>query len=191
MGRKHDARAAFERALKLGPPSPQDVMALYNLGQIYQDLGEDKEAAAHYRRCLKSDPGHVYAALRLGQLAETSGRPDKARRWYAKAMELPGGKGPAQRRLARLALRQSDLDEAREHLHQALLADPQDAMALSLLAHLYLDAGEDAEVALALARQSVSLRPGIRANWQELARALEASGRGEDARAARRKAAEL
>ena len=106
-------------------------------------------------------------------------------------MELPGGEGSAQRRLARLALRTGSLDEAREHLHQALLADPQDAMALCLLANLYLDAGEDAGVALALARQSVSLRPGVRANWQGMARALEASGRTDDARAARLKAAEL
>ena len=191
VGRKHDARAAFEHALKLDPPSPQDVMALYNLGQIHQDLGEGKTAAAYYRRCLKRDPGHVYAALRLGQLAENAGQTDKARRWYEKALELPGGEGSAQRRLARLALRTGNLDEAREHLHQALLADPQDAMALCLLANLYLDAGEDAGVALALARQSVSLRPGVRANWQGMARALEASGRTDDARAARLKAAEL
>ena len=191
VGRKNDARDAFEQALRLAPPAPQDVMAMYNLGQIHQDLGESKDAAAYYRRCLKRDPEYVYAALRLGQLAEGAGRFARARRWYAKALELPGGKGPAQRRLARLALRLDNHDEAREHLHQALLADPQDAMALNLLARLYLDAGEDPEVALALARQSVSLRPHIRANWQELARALEASGRPEDARQARLKAAEL
>ena len=191
VNRKNDARATFERALKLAPPPPQDVMVLYNLGQIHQDMGEAKAAAAYYRRCLKRDPGHVYAALRLGQLAEQAGRFDRARRWYAKALNLPGGQGPAQRRLARLALRQGNHDEAREHLHQVLLADPQDAMALHLLARLYLDAGEDPEVALALARQSVALRPHIRANWQELARALDAAGRPQDAQAARVKASRL
>lgn len=191
VGRKNDARDAFEHALRLTPPTPQDVMVLYNLGQIHQDLGEAKEAAAYYRRCLKRDPNHVYAVLRLGQLAEAAGQNSRARRWYAKALELPGGESPAQRRLARLALRLGEHDEAREHLHQALLADPQDAMALNLLARLYLDAGEDPEVALALARQSVSLRPRLRANWQELARALEAVGHSADARAARLKAAEL
>ncbi len=191
VGRKNDARAAFERALKLSPSAPQDVMALYNLGQIHQDLGEARAAAIYYRRCLKHDPHHVYAALRLGQLAEQAGQPAKARRWYEKALLLPGGEAPAQRRLARLALRAGNHDEAREHLHQALMADPQDAMALNLLARLYLDAGEDPEVALALARQSVSLRPHIRANWQELARALDLTGRPDDARSARLKAAEL
>ena len=116
--------------------TPVQAMILYNLGQIHQDLGETKDAAAYYRRCLKRDPEYVYAALRLGQLAEGAGRFTRARRWYAKALELPGGKGPAQRRLARLALRLDNHDEAREHLHQALLADPQDAMALNLLARL-------------------------------------------------------
>ncbi len=191
VGRKNDARDSFEHALRLAPPAPQDVMVLYNLGQIHQDLGEAKEAAAYYRRCLKLDSNHVYAALRLGQLAEAAGQNSRARRWYARTLELPGGESPAQRRLARLALRLGEHDEAREHLHQALLADPQDAMALNLLARLYLDAGEDPEVALALARQSVSLRPQLRANWRELARALEAAGHAADARAARLKAAEL
>ncbi len=191
IGRKSDARVCFERALKLNPPPPQDVMILYNLGQIHQDLNEIKAAAGYYHRCLKTDPEHVYATLRLGQLAEQEKRPSRARRYYEKALKLPGGEGPAQRRLARLALRCNNLDEAREHLHQALLADPQDSMSLSLLARLYLDAGEDAEVALALARQSVSLRPDIRANWLELARALERAGQPDAAREARLKAEQL
>ncbi len=191
IGRKNDARVCFERALKLNPPSPQDVMILYNLGQIHQDLNEIKAATGYYHRCLKTDPEHVYATLRLGQLAEQAERPSRARRYYEKALKLPGGEGPAQRRLARLALRCNNLDEAREHLHQALLADPQDSMSLSLLARLYLDAGEDAEVALALARQSVSLRPDMRANWLELARALERAGQSDAAREARSKAEQL
>lgn len=191
IGRKNDARTCFERALKLNPTSPQDIMVLYNLGQIHQDLGETKAAAAYYNRCLRIDPGHAYATLRLGQLAEQAKHNLRARRYYEKALKLPGGESPAQRRLARLALRLNNLDEAREHLHQALLADPQDSMALSLLAGLYLDAGEDAGVALALARQSVSLRPDIRANWRELARALERAGQPEAACEARRKSEQL
>ena len=56
---------------------------------------------------------------------------------------------------------------------------------------LYLDGGEDAELAEALARQSVALRPDRRAAWLELARALEVQGREREARDARIRAAEV
>lgn len=62
---------------------------------------------------------------------------------------------------------------------------------LHLLAGMYLDGGEDAELAEALARQSVALRPDRRAAWLELARALEVQGREREARDARIRAAEV
>ena len=50
-------------------------------------------------------------------------------------------------------------------MHQALLRNPQDALSLHLMAKMYLDGGEDAELAETLARQSVALRPERRAAW--------------------------
>ncbi len=70
-------------------------------------------------------------------------------------------------------------------MHQALLRNPQDALSLHLMAKMYLDGGEDAELAETLARQSVALRPERRAAWLELARALEAQGREREAQQAR------
>ena len=89
--------------------------------------------------------------------------------------------------MARLALRLQQpeaLAEAREHLHQALRKNPRDAVSLSLMAKLYLDGGEDPELAEALARQSVALRPERKSGWLELARALETLGRSREAREA-------
>lgn len=57
------------------------------------------------------------------------------------------------------------------------------------MARMYLDGGEDAELAEALARQSVALRPERRAVWLELARALEAQGREREAQEIRIRAA--
>jgi predicted Zn-dependent protease len=62
---------------------------------------------------------------------------------------------------------------------------------MSLLARLYLDAGEDPEMAATLARQSVSLLPGLKSGWVQLARALESMGRSKEAREARLKAGEV
>ena len=82
------------------------------------------------------------------------------------------------------------MEEAREHLHQALLRNPQDAAALSLMASLYLDGGEDPELAESLARQSVLQRPEYHNGWLVLARALEVLGRTEEARQALMKSGE-
>lgn len=186
LGRHGEARRYFGEALQR---KPGDAMALYNLGTVCQSLGEADEARKQYRKCLKHAPGHVYAVLRLGQLAEADKRYGQARQYYNKAAKLEQG-GIVYRYIARLCMRQGRPDEAREHLHEALLRNPQDGVALHLLARLYLDGGEDPEMAEVLARQSVALRPDLKQGWLELARALEARGHAGEARAALLKAGE-
>ena len=104
---------------------------------------------------------------------------------------LPGGESLTYRHFARLCVSEGKPEEAREHLHDALLYDPQDALSMALLARLYLDGGEDPEMAASLARQSVSLRPELKAGWLQLARAFEAMGKEREAREARFKAGEM
>ncbi len=59
------------------------------------------------------------------------------------------------------------------------------------MATLYLDGGEDPELAESLARQSVALRPEHKNGWLALSRALEVQGRLADARDALLKAGEV
>ncbi len=188
LGRHAEARAYFDKALAT---RPKDSMTLYNMGYSCQCLGEPKEARRWYTRCLDESPEHTYALIRLGQLAEGEKALAKARKLYAKAGEAPGGKALSRRYLAGLALKTGKADEAREHLHEALSLDPQNAVALHMLAGLYLDGGDDVAVAETLARQSVALRPGLKAGWLVLARALETAGRQSDAREAFLRAGEL
>ena len=70
-------------------------------------------------------------------------------------------------------------------MHEALVYNPKDAYALNLLARIYLESGDDPEVAETLARQSVSLKPDIASFWEVLARSLEVQGKTEQARKAR------
>ncbi len=188
LGRHAEARGYFDKALA---SRPKDSMTLYNMGYSCQCLGEFKEAGRWYARCLKESPDHMYALVRLGQMAEAEQSPARARKLYARAGAVSGGGSLALRHLAGLASKAGKADEAREHLHEALSLDPQNAAALSMLAGLYLDGGEDASVAEALARQSVALRPGRKAGWLVLARALEAAGRRDAAREALLRAGEL
>ncbi len=188
LGRHAEAESRFREALAC---DPTDVMALYNLGYVHQITGRADEARAFFETCLTHSPGHLFALIRLGQLAEGRGEASEAETLYERAAALPGGKGPTCRHFARLRKAEGRRDEARELLHEALVHDPQDALAQHLLAGLYLDAGEDPEMAAALARQSVSLRPDLKPAWLELARALEAQGKAVQAREARLKAGEL
>ncbi len=188
LGRHAEAEENFRQALAC---NAEDPMALYNLGYVFQAAGRRVEAEAMYLACLERSPGHLFALIRLGQLAEAGKDPLKAEGFYERAAALPGGKGPTFRHFARLRKAEGRLDESRELLHDALVHDPQDALALHLLAGLYLDAGEDPDMAASLARQSVSLRPDLKPAWLELARALEAQGKPLRAREARLKAGEL
>ncbi|MDL2210942.1 tetratricopeptide repeat protein, partial [Desulfovibrio sp. OttesenSCG-928-O18] len=187
LGRHDEARGHFDKAIAQQP----DAMTLYNMGYSCQCLGERSEARYFYEQCLQKDKDHMYAMVRLGQLAEAGGDNARAREFYDQAVQAPDGRAVTRRYLAGLALREGKTEEAREHLHEALSLDPQNAVALQMLAEIYLDGGEDAEVAESLARQSVVLRPALKAGWLTLSRALERTGRTRDAREALMRAGEL
>ncbi len=164
---------------------PDNLMTLYNYGSTcLRDL-DTAEATRSFTRCLELDPGHVYALFRMGALAEQRGDLENAGVWYHKIGQTAMGEGAIARHLGRLALRQGEQDEAREHLHQAIVANPRDHTSLHLLAGMYLDRGEDPEIAETLARQSVNLRPDLALSWEQLARALDAQGKTGQAEEAR------
>ncbi len=182
LGRHAEAERHFTRALAC---NPKDAMALYNLGYTCQMQNQVEAARSYYLECLTHAPDHLFSLIRLGQLSESAGDAATAREFYETAAKKPGGESVTRRHFARLCIVEKKEDEAREHLHEALIHDPQDALAMQMLARLYLDAGEDPDMAASLARQSVSLRPDLKSGWLQLARALEAMGQVAQAREAR------
>jgi tetratricopeptide (TPR) repeat protein len=175
LSRHTEAQRCFSEALRR---APEDALVLYNLGMTALRLGKERVAARRFRECVKYDPAHAFAHIRLGQLAMKAGRFASAQRSFARAAEDGKGAGTAHRLLARLALRRGRAQQAREYLHEALLHNPQDALALCMLAGLYLDAGEDSSLAEMLARQSLLLMPELDAAKRELARALATRDKG-------------
>jgi diguanylate cyclase (GGDEF)-like protein len=167
---------------------PDNLMTLYNYGSTCLRDRDTAEAAETFTRCLELDPDHVYALFRMGAMAEQRGDLEQAGAFYRRVGRTATGQGAVARHLGRLALRRGEPDQAREHLHQAIVANPRDHTSLHLLAGLYLDRGEDPEIAETLARQSVNLRPDLSTSWEQLARALEAQGRTRQAEEARNRA---
>ena len=188
LGKQQEARKHFEGALAR---NTDDVMALYNLGHISQSLGEFSAARTYYDECLAHDAKHVFSLIRLGQVSEMEHDYKNARIFYERASALGENKPLVERNLARLCMKERNQEKAREHLHQALLYNPQDAVALELMARIYLDGEEDPEIAEVLARQAAALRPNFKSAWIQLARALEACGKKQEAHQALIKAGEL
>lgn len=186
LGRLPEARSELELVVER---DRRNLQAWYNLGHVLHRQGDEAGARVAFQRCQKIEPGHVYSLLRLGQLSEDVGRLVQAGHYYERAQGRSAeGERLARRHLARLRLRQGFYDEARDHLHRALIHNPQDAASLNLLAGIYLDQGEDPQIAESLARKSVALRPEIKAYWETLARALDAVGKTDEAREARARA---
>lgn len=184
LGRPEQALPLFKQVFT---QDPGDLSALYNYGTTCLRLGDPRHAESAFKRCLKLEPEHVFSLVRLGQIAESQGKLAKARTFYAKAAALPRGEAVACRHLARLALAMGKADEARELLHTAITHNPQDAQSLHLMARIYLDGGQDPEIAASLAGQAAALRPR-KAHWELYARALVAAGRPEEGEQARRRA---
>lgn len=181
LGRSEQARTQFAEALR---HAPDDIMAVYNLGWISQRMADMDRAAEYFSRCLELDPSHIYSMLRLGALAEHRGDKDVAEKWYLRASAQPGGEPLTMRHLARLAVEREDKERARECLHLALNANHNDHYAMFLLARLYLDSGEDPQIAEVLARQCSALAPEKSEYWDLLIRTLNEQGKTEEARMA-------
>ncbi len=192
LSRPSEAKQYFKEALKLwkktqltAQQKSEYTATLYNLGTLCQNLEEIRSATQYFKQCIQIDNEHYFAYIRLGQLAEKAGRYGQARQYLdiAASFEDIHKKygGTARRHLARVALQQRKNSEARELIHEALLRNPQDAIALCMLAKLYLEGGEDPQMSEMLARKSIGLRPEYTPAWQVLAQSLRALGREDDA----------
>ncbi|SOB59769.1 Diguanylate cyclase and serine/threonine protein kinase with TPR repeats [Pseudodesulfovibrio profundus] len=178
LGKYEEARQYFEEVITY---DQSDILALYNLGWANHRLNNLQKAEEAYRLCLEVEPEHVYSLMRLGTLEENGGRLDEAMELYLRAAEQDGGERMVLRPLARVAYKKGDIEGTREYLHLALNADHNDHQAMHMLAKLYLDQGEDPQIAEVLARQSSALSPSKDAYWDVLVEALEAQGKGEEA----------
>jgi len=186
------ARAIFQELTTL---HPDHVMPLYNFGCACLKDGDSDAARQAFEQVLTIKADHVYALIRLGLMAEEEGDFERAWTLYEQVRTMPDGDrlasthSLAYRYLARLAFRRDDRDTAREYLHQAITANPQDAHSFHLLAKIYLERGDDPEIAESLARQSVHLKSDAPAFWEVLITALEQQGKTEEAQQTKIRAA--
>jgi diguanylate cyclase (GGDEF)-like protein len=187
LGRLELARKHFQEITDI---EENNLMARYNLACVFLKQGDIAEAEKEFQKCIEIDPDHAFSLFRMGQIAENKDHPDKAQEFYNRARVTESGQGLAPRHLARLAWKRGRKEEAREFLHQAIINNPRDAFSLNLMARIYLEGGDDPQIAESLARQSVALRPDVRSFWTDLAETLRAQDKTEQATRAESRASD-
>jgi tetratricopeptide (TPR) repeat protein len=137
--RLDEARALFERALRLHPAEAGRVAAIHHeLGLLEAERGRSAAALSHFKSALRADRGFVPAALALGDAQERAGDRRDAVRTWERAVEV----APAVPLLARLE--RVHRDEGRPTrmiaLYRAACERAPDDLALAVaLGRVYLE----------------------------------------------------
>jgi O-antigen ligase/tetratricopeptide (TPR) repeat protein len=182
-----EARAAFERALRLVPANAYNHA---NVGRVLADLAPEggaapAEAFVRFDRALAMDPNNAYFYADAVTAALTLGDLPRARDYAARGVARYPRFGVLRAQLAYVALAERRPAEAVEPLRQALAgdwhgADDTRALAASNLAAAYLQLGRPAD-AHAAARLALDGLPALADARFNLAKALEGLGRREEA----------
>jgi type IV pilus assembly protein PilF len=67
-----EAQAAFQRALECADYRTPEV-ALFNIGRVYSEQGDDASAAAFFQRAIAANPSYAPPYLELARIREASG----------------------------------------------------------------------------------------------------------------------
>jgi tetratricopeptide (TPR) repeat protein len=134
LARHAEARASYERALELSGPE-QRLAPLRQLGHLYEERGEFREAERYFREAIASAPVDASAYVYLGALLARSGRLDEAEEVLARGTRCVDGEiSEVYCNLDLVQRGRRDYLSALESLRQALQVDPEYALARRALA---------------------------------------------------------
>jgi predicted TPR repeat methyltransferase len=130
-GKLESAVQAYRRALAI---DPGHANAHNNLGVLLKATEHPAEAEAAYRTAIELDPSHVDAYTNLGILLSGLKRTQEAAACYCKAITLRPKHRDARKLLALAHCTLGEREEAIKIFHQWLEEEPQDPIALHMLA---------------------------------------------------------
>jgi tetratricopeptide (TPR) repeat protein len=85
--KREDYEAAIEKFERCLAKDPENVVAQFNIGVCYSDLGEPDKAIEAYRKALAVEPGYADAYFNLGRIYHRRGDYVEAIANYKKALE--------------------------------------------------------------------------------------------------------
>ncbi len=166
-GKREQARAQYNEALKL---DPKDLAALMSLGSLDSVERHYKDAEGHYKAVLQQDPHSVKAMDALGKVAALQGDTAEAIQRFKQAIAASPKSANAYLDLVMLYSRTGQFGEAAGVARQLADAFPDNPAALNALGAAELNAGHH-KVALKSLQQAVKLAPNMALYRINLARA--------------------
>ncbi len=108
---------------------PSDAIAYYNLGNVYGQDGDLKDAAIEFRTALAVDPGYVNARLNLGVAYAKEGRLSDAIRQFMMAETMAPSMSEPHLYLGTADEKEGLMRQAESEFQTALMLDPGDVPA--------------------------------------------------------------
>ncbi len=155
-GEIEEAAACFEKALAI---DPKEAMAAYNLGVLDLLRKADEQALAHFQNAYALDDHTFDIVFQIGKLLTEHHAYGEAKPYLEKALSLNNTSAPTWSYLGQCLHGLDHIQQAIDAFKRAVKINPNDATALSRLAVLYDLKGENPEISLTFARQSVALAP--------------------------------
>jgi tetratricopeptide (TPR) repeat protein/peroxiredoxin len=178
-----EARANFERALKLRASYPETLPnAWNNLGLIATLEGRTAEAIPYFQEALRLSPNHLIALTNLGNAYRQQKQWEDARRLLERAVAAGPEDAEANYSLGLVFAQLDDSDRAYQYLQNALKARPNYPEALNNLGVLYLRTRRRDE-AVASFEECIRAAPEFDQAYFNLARVYSIEGAAEKARA--------
>jgi tetratricopeptide (TPR) repeat protein len=186
QGEWDEAIAEYEKALAL---NPEDTLAYFGLGQVYQAQARKEEAQAAYRRAIAICPDNVLARISLAEVYAAEGRTEEAISQYQEAIRLRPSYLASFEALGDLYRAQGEDDEAFRQYEKAIDFPPDTGDYHLALGDLYWAKGllekamAEYKAAIAFDSHSWKVYLGPWRGYMRLAQAYQAEGRLDDAMA--------
>jgi tetratricopeptide (TPR) repeat protein len=177
-----DARASFEKAVKLKPGYPDTLPnAWNNLGLLATREGNIDTAIDCFREALRVSPDHFVALQNLGNAYRQSKQWDEALQTLQRAVAIRPQDPEANYSLGMVFAQTDDTQQAFEYLQRALKRNPAYPEALNNLGILYLKTRRR-DQAVAAFEECIRVAPKFDQSYLNLARVYSIEGEPDKAR---------
>jgi tetratricopeptide (TPR) repeat protein len=184
----------MEAAVKLEPDNPT---FLYNLGWLYDQIGNTTKAADIYQRAIKASPLSFEAMNNLALIYEKNGQPERSLPLLQQAMKSDPENEAVYANAANYFVHRHELKQAQDNFNRALEINPQNLTVLVERGRTYLDQ-EDTEAAIDSLSHALEVDPHsfdayflLSSAYEKMGHVKEAIAAAEEAQRIRPDAAEL
>jgi tetratricopeptide (TPR) repeat protein len=165
-GRVPEAIEALQGAVA---SNPRYADAYFRMGIALEKLGDIRGAIVAYDRATKLLPSLAEAWFRAGALVYTLGHRDEAIGCFRRAAATAGKTSYGRLGKARALLIEDRNQEAEKVLREALVADPENAMAYEVLGNLLSESGRFDEARACFGR-AIAIAPLLAGSYYDLVR---------------------